>query len=223
MQPGEYAEHEQFLGVMVPTLRIMAREFAERLDFADLTSLLAGTIHEERLLALLVLVRQYQQIPSKRSDIFKFYLTNLDRIDNWDLADLSAPQIVGAFWYDSGCKELAELCQRKNFWHRRVAVVATWFLIRKGEFRPTLEAVGRLLADEEPLIHKASGWMLREIGKRSATTLERFLVKHAARMQRLMLRTALERSPVEVKRKYLGTKRVGVQKKRKFSVSKIAT
>ncbi len=204
MCPGAYAEHEQFLGIMVPILRKLARKFADKLGFDELANLLNSSFHEERLLALLILVRQYQQEPSNRGAIFQFYLAQLKQINNWDLVDLSAPYIVGATWYSFGWKELPELCRRENFWQRRVAVVATWFLIRKGEFQPTLMAVTELLNDHERLIHKACGWMLREIGKRSEVTLAQFLTKYADKMPRLMLRAALERSSAELKRRYIG-------------------
>ena len=201
--PGEYGEGDRFLGLNVPQLRLVAREFRS-LATADIRALLASKWHEERLLAVVILVDQYERGDEKqRAAIYALYLASTDRINNWDLVDASAPQIVGGHLADRSRAPLYRLVKSKNVWERRIAIIATSHFIRRGEFDDTLKLAKALLDDPHDLIHKAAGWMLREVGKRDRRAAERFLLKHAARMPRTMLRYAIERFPEQLRRKYL--------------------
>jgi 3-methyladenine DNA glycosylase AlkD len=176
--PGEYGEGDLFLGIKVPTQRKVAGEFYD-LPMAEALQLLHSEYHEERLTALLILVRQFAKADTKqRRDIFKLYLANTEQINNWDLVDLSAPQIVGDFLEDKSRKPLYRLAKSKSLWERRISILATFAFIRCEDFADTLKIAESLLADQEDLIHKAVGWMLREVGKRNQQTEEVFLKKH---------------------------------------------
>ncbi|MDQ6802498.1 MAG: DNA alkylation repair protein [Acidobacteriota bacterium] len=201
--PGQYGEGDQFLGLNVPDLRKIAREFRS-LPLADLRELLQSKWHEERLLALVILVDQYDRGDAKeREAIYKLYLASTSRINNWDLVDCSAPRIVGGQLEQRSRKPLYRLVKSKSVWERRIALLATLHFIRKGEFDDTFALTESLLGDKHDLIHKAAGWMLREIGKRNRAALENFLRKHAAKMPRTMLRYAIERFSPAVRRRYL--------------------
>jgi 3-methyladenine DNA glycosylase AlkD len=201
--PGEYAEGDRFLGLRVPDLRKVAGEFRS-LSLSDLRELLASKWHEERLLALVILTRQYARASdSERDAIYRLYLASTARINNWDLVDVSAAQIVGAHLIDRSRAPLRRLAKSRSVWERRIAVIATQQFIRAGEFEDTLAIVKSLLSDPHDLIHKAAGWMLREVGKRDRPALERFLKRNAARMPRTMLRYAIERFPPALRKKYL--------------------
>jgi len=213
---GEYGEGDIFLGIAVPEIRKIAKKYKD-LGFSaqsgsasggkDLRELLKSKIHEERLLALLILVEQFQRAmlehsTSARDKIFNFYLKNTKYINNWDLVDLSAPKIVGEYLLRSASingstRILYKLAKSKNLWERRIAILATYAFIRKNQFAEILKISEMVLKDKEDLIHKAVGWMLREVGKRSQTTLEKFLKKHASKMPRIMLRYAIEKFPEE--------------------------
>ena len=205
---GQYGEGDVFLGVTVPKARIIARKYAE-ISFGDIKKLLDSPIHEERLVALLILVEQYKEGDvNMREKIFEFYIKNLKRANNWDLVDLSADKILGAHLFSAPKKMRAllnKLAQSKNLWERRSAVVATFYFIKKGDFAPTLAIVKQLLRDEHDLIHKSAGWMLREVGKRDLSALENFLLenKRYQSMPRTMLRYAIERFPETKRKKYL--------------------
>jgi len=193
--PGEYGEGDQFLGIRVPVLRTQVRVLGE-LPAAEVRTLLRSPWHEERLLAALVLVRQFTRgDAATRAAVYRLYLDNLDRINNWDIVDGSAPQIVGGYLDGRGLPTLLKLAASPNLWSRRVAMLATLHTIRRGEFDDTLALATRLLRDPEDLMHKAVGWMLREMGKRDLATLCQFLDAHAATMPRTMLRYALEKVP----------------------------
>ncbi len=201
--PGEYGEGDQFLGVRVPVLRGLVREFAA-LDLASVTTLLQSPWHEERLLAVLLLVRQYDRgTPAERAAIFRLYLRSLRFINNWDIVDSSAPQIVGRHLDGKGRATLLRLAKARLLWSRRVAMMATFHTIRQGDFADALAIATLLLNDEHDLIHKASGWMLREVGQRDRAVLEGFLDRHASIMPRTMLRYAIEKLPVPRRRAYL--------------------
>ena len=201
--PGQYGEGDKFLGLNVPDLRKVAREFRS-LSLPDLRQLLKSKWHEERLLALVILVDQYGGGDEKvRGAIYKLYLASTDRINNWDLVDCSAPQIVGGHLAERSRKPLYRLVKSKSVWERRIAIVGTYHWIRQGQFDDTFALVESLLGDKHDLIHKAAGWMLREVGKRDRAALEKFLGKHAARMPRTMLRYAFERFPEKSRQKYL--------------------
>lgn len=202
--PGDYAEHDIFLGVPVPALRRLAKESAH-IPFPHLRRLLASRIHEERMLAVLILLRKHLRgNPAEKERVTRFYLRHSRRIDSWDLVDTSAPQILGGFLADRRDRSVLDrLAASPDLWQRRIAVVATLGLIRRGELQDTFRIVRRLLHDPHDLIHKACGWMLREAGKRDRRALERFLDRHAASMPRTMLRYSLERLPPKIRKKHM--------------------
>lgn len=198
---GEYGEGDIFLGIKVPQQRKIAANFKE-LSLEDIEKLLNSKVHEQRLTALFILIEQYKK--AKKSDqkrIFNFYLKNTKNINNWDLVDLSAPKIVGDYLLEKPKTILYKLAGSKNLWERRTAVLATLTFIRNNQFDDTLKIAKILIADQHDLIHKAVGWMLREVGKRDQLTEERFLKKYYSRMPRVMLRYAIERF-AEKKRKF---------------------
>jgi 3-methyladenine DNA glycosylase AlkD len=161
-------------------------------------------VAEERLLALLILIKQYERgDETRRRSICQLYLNNTRYINNWDLVDLSAPQIVGAYLANGNRNRLRQLAISRSLWERRIAIISTFHYIRKREFDDALAIAELLRDDEHDLIHKAVGWMLREIGNRDRRVAERFLKKHAHRMPRTMLRYAVERFPEPLRRKYL--------------------
>lgn len=197
---GEYGEGDRFLGIRVPDVRDVAREFRS-LSLDEIRRLLESPWHEERLLALMILVDQYRR-GVDRDAIYALYVRS-DRVNNWDLVDGSAPQIVGAQLANRSRAPLRRLARSRDLWKRRIAILATHHFIRAGEYEPTLEIAEILVNDEHDLIHKAVGWMLREVGKRDRAAEERFLRVHAATMPRTMLRYAIERFPAAKRREYL--------------------
>jgi len=201
--PGEYGAGDRFLGIRLPVLHRLAHDY-QQLPRREVSALLGSPWHEERLLALLILVRQYARGDTRtRNAIFRLYLRHTARINNWDLVDCSAAQIVGAHLQEGDRRVLRELARSKLVWRRRIAVIATGHYIRRGEFRDTLTIARMLLDDHHDLVHKAVGWMLREVGKRDRPTEEAFLRRHARRMPRTMLRYAIERFPEKVRQAYL--------------------
>jgi 3-methyladenine DNA glycosylase AlkD len=200
---GEYGEGDRFLGTAVPDLRKLSVKYQD-LRTSDLVPLLKSRWHEERLLALIILVRQYERADQAgRNAIYKLYLAHTRFINNWDLVDASADAIVGAHLYDRDRAPLHKLAQSRSVWERRIAMLASFHYIKKGEYEDALTIAELLLRDEHDLIHKAVGWMLREIGKRDQAVEERFLKSQAARMPRTMLRYAIERFPEPLRRRYL--------------------
>jgi 3-methyladenine DNA glycosylase AlkD len=200
---GEYGEGDRFIGVTVPRIRRVAAAFAD-LSESGVATLLRSPCHEERLAALLILVRRFERgdaVAQKR--VFRLYLWHLPRVNNWDLVDLSAPHIVGEYLLDRSRRPLYRLATASNLWSRRVAIVATYAFIRRNDFTETLAIADRLLGDREDLIHKAVGWMLREVGKRSQAAAERYLQKRYRHLPRTMLRYAIERFPESLRRRYL--------------------
>ncbi len=205
--PGQYGAGDQFIGVRVPVFAELARQFRD-LPLAQVEVLLHSPIHEERLLALLILVSIAAKADAAgKKRIFDLYLANVQCVNNWDLVDSSAPYLVGAYLMDRNRKLLVRLAKSGNLWQRRIAIVATQQFIRRGDFRDTLTISRLLLNDREDLIHKATGWMLREVGKRHEPTLEAFLQEHAAAMPRTMLRYAIERLSARKKQEFLLRKR----------------
>ncbi len=201
--PGEYGEGDQFVGVRVPVLRKLAREYKD-LPLTAVTKSLRSKIHEERLLALLILIHQFTRGDGAlRKKIYELYLANTAFINNWDLVDVSAGPIIGAWLSDRNRKILCRLARSEQLWERRVAIMATFHFIKQNQFDDTLKIARLLLQDDEDLIHKAVGWMLREIGKRDLAVEESFLAEHYKHMPRTMLRYAIERFPVEKRRAYL--------------------
>lgn len=205
---GQYAAHDQFLGVKVPTLRKVSKEFAT-LSLPDIQVLLTSVINEERLLGLFILVNQYQKADSPlKQRIYQFYLDHLQHVNNWNLVDSSAHLIVGAHLFNSHADKvlLLNLAKSTVLWERRIAIVATWYFIRNKELSWTFQLAEVLLQDKHDLIHKAVGWMLREAGKVDEIELVNFLNQHAAAMPRTMLRYAIERLKPSEKKLYLSKK-----------------
>lgn len=203
--PGEYGEGDVFLGLRVPQVRALVREH-RRLPFRSVAALLRSRIHEERLFALLVLVERYRREPEQRKKIYDLYLQHTSWINNWDLVDATAPHIVGAHLLEGDRSTLYRLARSSSLWKRRIAVIATFTFIDRGDFRDSLTLAEMLLGDREDLIHKAVGWVLREVGKQNRPLLEAFLRKHCRAMPRTMLRYAIERLPETHRRRYLGRK-----------------
>jgi 3-methyladenine DNA glycosylase AlkD len=201
--PGQYGAGDHFLGIRVPATRTLSREFAD-LSIADVEKLLHDKWHEARLLALVILVNRYARGDSAdRENVFRAYLANTDRVNNWDLVDLSAPGIVGAHLETRSRAPLDKLAKSTSLWERRIAIVGTHWFIRRDDFDDTLRISTALLGDSHDLIHKAVGWMLREIGKRDEHVLESFLDAHAHEMPRTALRYSVERMSAEKRKHYM--------------------
>lgn len=200
---GQYGAGDLFRGIPVPVLRKFAKQH-QSLNILHTEQLLGSSFHEDRLLALLILVRTYERGDEyTKAIIYDLYLRNTEFINNWDLVDSSAPHIVGRHLHTRSRKPLYSLAQSKSLWERRISVLATAYFIKHGEFDETLHLATLLLADREDLIHKAVGWMLREIGKRDLRAETDFLRAHYRRMPRVMLRYAIERLPPTERLKYL--------------------
>jgi 3-methyladenine DNA glycosylase AlkD len=200
---GEYGEGDVFLGVTVPELRKLARVYQD-LPEPALRGLLTSRFHEERLVSLLILVRNFTRGDEpNRKRIYDFYLTHIDSVNNWDLVDTSAEHIVGAFLTARSRRPLYELARSPILWKRRIAIMATFHYIKRQDFSDTIKIACLLLEDQEDLIHKAVGWMLREVGKRDPDREEQFLNEHYHRMPRTMLRYAIERFPEPKRQAYL--------------------
>ncbi len=201
--PGEYGEGNIFIGLRVPEIRKMAKEH-QALALSEIIRLLQSPIHEARFLALLILIRVYRNgEASIREQIYLTYLQHTRFINNWDLVDASAAHIVGARLMNGSRDRLHELALSNLIWDRRIAVIATFHFIKLGEYSDTLDISGLLLKDPEDLIHKAVGWMLREIGKRDRPTEESFLRATYRIMPRTMLRYAIEKFPEALRLQYL--------------------
>ncbi|MBL9180016.1 MAG: DNA alkylation repair protein [Verrucomicrobiaceae bacterium] len=193
--PGEYGEGDQFLGLTVPQVRAVLPQ-TDELTEAEVLELLRSNWHEERLLALLILVRRFDKAKKDEAvhaQIVKLYLANTKWINNWDLVDTSAPQILGAWLLRRDRAVLGKLAKSNSLWEQRIAVLATLAFIRTGDFADTLCLCGQFLTHEHDLMHKACGWMLREAGKRNVEALREFLNSHASHMPRTMLRYAIEK------------------------------
>jgi 3-methyladenine DNA glycosylase AlkD len=201
---GQYGEGDEFIGVTVPNVRIVAKQFVE-LSFPELEKLLSSKKHEHRLTALLILVLRYKKAEVKtQKEIVRFYLAHFAQINNWDLVDLSAPKILGMYYCQYGGEEkLIQLAKQKNLWKKRVGIVATYTFIQNKRFELTLHIAEILLHDKEDLIHKAVGWMLREVGKKDVEVLRTFLTEHYVHMPRTMLRYAIERFPAQERKIWL--------------------
>ena len=201
--PGEYGEGDVFVGVKVPELRKLAKEYHE-ITVKEVKQFLKSDIHEERLLALFILVRKYSKgNEAEKKRIYELYLKNTQFINSWDLVDSSAHHIIGAFLVDKSKEPLHSLAKSMNLWERRISIISTFYFIKHDKYAETLKISEILLTDEQDLIHKAVGWMLREIGKRNMPTEEKFLRKHYKRMPRTMLRYAIEKFPEDKRLRYL--------------------
>jgi 3-methyladenine DNA glycosylase AlkD len=189
---GEYGEGDRFLGITVPEQRKLAKQFVG-LDFGDLEQLLQTEIHEYRLTALLILTEQFAKAkPEQRQKIVEFYLSHTGWINNWDLVDVSCYKILGVYLLDRDRQILHQLAQSTNLWKQRIAIVSTLTFIKHGQYADTLQIALTLLNHSHDLIHKAVGWMLREVGKQDRQILKEFLDIYHQQMPRTMLRYAIE-------------------------------
>jgi 3-methyladenine DNA glycosylase AlkD len=201
--PGQYGAGDKFIGNRVPDLRKLSKEYKE-LPAGDVLELLHSEIHEERVLALLILNEQFQRgTEAQRKKIHSLFLRNVRWVNNWDLVDCSAPVLVGQYLLDQESKLLDTLASSRNLWERRIAIVSTLAFIKRNRHEPTIRIARLLLNDKEDLIHKATGWMLRELGKKQPDVLKLFLDQNALKMPRTMLRYAIERFPETERQSYL--------------------
>lgn len=201
--PGEYGEGDLFLGIRVPILRSQVNTY-KNISKKELLVSLRSKYHEERLLALLIMVKLFQDgDEEKKGEIYQLYLKNTKYINGWDLVDCSAHHIVGPFLEHQSKKQLYQLSKSKSLWERRISIIACFAYIKKSDFKDAIAISEALLKDTEDLIHKAVGWMLREMGKRNLKTETNFLKKHYHNMPRVMLRYAIEKFPKSEREKYL--------------------
>lgn len=200
---GEYGEGDVFIGVTVPNIRKVVKNYRD-LSMSNTSKLLKSKIHEERLVALLILVDKYAQgSGDEKKKVYNFYLAITRHINSWDLVDASAHKIVGRYLEDKPRKALYKLAKSKSLWERRISIISTAHFIVNKDFEDALAISEILLDDEHDLIHKAVGWMLREVGKRDMKMEEKFLKKHYKNMPRTMLRYAIEKFPESLRQKYL--------------------
>jgi len=200
---GEYGEGDLFLGVMVPEQRKIAAKY-KHLKIEDLNRCISSKFHEERLTALLILISAFTKATTDKGKIFNYYIKNRKHINNWDLVDLTAPNIVGAYLENKDKSLLYKFAKSKDIWERRIAVLSTFYYIQRGDCKDALKIAEILKNDEHDLIQKAVGWMLREVGKRCSQKIEKeFLKKNYKTMPRTMLRYAIERFPERERKQYL--------------------
>ena len=200
---GEYGEGDRFLGIRMGGQRHVAKKY-RNLNLRAIQSLLNSSVHEYRMVGLLILNEQFKKADQARQEeITDFYIRNAKRVNNWDLVDLSAPHILGGYLLERNRKILYRLAKSKNLWERRISIMATFTFIRENQFRDTLKIAKTLLGDEHDLIHKAVGWMLRELGKRDQAVEEKFLCQHYQTMPRTMLRYAIEKFSPNKRKFYL--------------------
>jgi len=205
---GEYGEGDIFLGITVPQTRNVARNNLNS-SFEDLQKLLNNKIHEYRLTSLIILVEKYKEASNKeKKEIYNFYIKNFKNINNWDLVDLSAPKIIGDYIFHNKNleKKLVTWANSKHLWTKRIAIVSTHYFIKKNNFKNTLKIAKILLSDNHDLIHKAIGWMLREVGKKDEKVLKKFLDENIKKMPRTTLRYAIERFFEKQRKQYLNKK-----------------
>ena len=200
---GEYGYGDIFLGVTAPDIRRIAKKFSQEISLQELTELIQSPIHEVRLCSLIILVNKYKKEDSER--IYQYYLKHLNSVNNWDLVDTSAPHIIGDYLYKNPEKSkiLFKFSSSENLWVRRISIVSTFAFIKNNDFNTTLEITKLLLNDDHDLIHKAVGWMLREIYKRDELLIKRFLRQNYAQIPRTTLRYAIERMDKEERLLYL--------------------
>jgi len=201
---GEYGEGDVFIGLTMPEIRNTIKNYVD-LSLADVQKMLNSSIHEFRMAGLLILVKKYEKSTdnNQQSTIYKFYLKNTNRINNWDLVDVTCTRIVGAYLLDRDRKILYKLAKSKNLWERRIAIVSTGAFIWQNDFKDAIKISEILLNDKHDLIHKACGWMLREVGKRDKKLLIKFLDKYAGQMPRVMLRYSIEKFNEKERKFYL--------------------
>ncbi len=204
-QKGEYGYGDHFIGVTVPHCRLVANKY-RNLELSETHKLLNSPIHEERMVALFILIFQFEDADqSTRKNIFNYYVRNKSQINNWDLVDLSSYKIVGSYLLDKPRDLLYKLSKSKNLWDKRISIVSTYAFIRQNDFETTLDLSKHLLTDNNDLIHKAVGWMLREVGKRDKPKLNKFLNRYSHKMPRTMLRYAIEKFPQDERMRYLNS------------------
>lgn len=201
---GQYGEGDIFIGITNPEVRALVKEFWKTISLADIQLLLNDDIHEFRFTGLMILVEQFEKAnEEKRAEIVDFYLNNLPKINNWDLVDCSCYKILGVYLLDKDRQVLYDLANSKHLWTERIAVVSTMAFIRKGQFLDCFRLSELFLTHPHDLMHKACGWMLREIGKRDELALEEFLEEYLTKMPRTMLRYAIERMDENKRLSYL--------------------
>jgi 3-methyladenine DNA glycosylase AlkD len=200
---GEYGEGDMFLGLNLPQMRELVKRYKKVVDIKDIKNLLNDEYHEVRLCGLMLMVELFRaaKTEERRKEVYDFYMSHLSGINNWDLVDLTAYNIPGAFLYGKNHKPLFDLAKTKALWKERIAIISTMYFVKRGDFETTIKLAESFLAHKHDLMHKAVGWMLREVGKKDIKTLYDFLDKHAGAMPRTMLRYSLEKL-TEDKRKY---------------------
>ena len=209
--PGEYGEGDRFLGVRVPAVRALVRAHRDRVAPETAAALVRSPWHEARLLGLLLWVQSFQRgTESDRAALYRTYLAHSAHINNWDLVDASAEHIVGGWLFPRNRAPLDRLARSPVLWERRIAMLATFHFIRRGQFADTLRLADMLRADRHDLMHKAVGWMLREVGNRDPAALRGFLARYAATLPRTLLRYAIEKLPAAERQRWLATGRVAV-------------
>ncbi|MDJ0623874.1 MAG: DNA alkylation repair protein [Desulfocapsaceae bacterium] len=200
---GEYGEGDKFLGIRVPVVRKEVKKHLH-ISLKEAEKLLQSEFHEIRLFAVILLTEKFHRADEKEQyRIYSLYLANTLKVNNWDLVDASADKIIGPYLFEKDRSKLYELARSQNMWERRIAIMATFYYIRREQFEDTVKIADILLGDKEDLIHKAVGWMLREMGKKSITRLENFLAKNYRAMPRIMLRYAIEKLPKKQRDMYL--------------------
>lgn len=208
---GEYGEGDQFLGIPVPCQRNIAKKYYKQCSFEDIEKLLKSIWHEYRLIGLFLLVYRFDRADrEEKRKVFYFYIQNIPSINNWDLVDTTTPHIIGEYMvlYPEEKKRLYHWAKSKNIWERRISLLATFAFIKRNQYEEIITLSETLLGDTHDLIHKASGWMLREVGKRDKQTLTHFLESFSHQMPRTMLRYALEKHSPEERRKYMAKKNI---------------
>lgn len=203
--PGGYGDGDRFIGVTVPNQRKIARKYGKAISLSELKDLLQDPVHECRLTAIFMMVLKFEKASedSVKEEVVQLYLDNLKYINNWDLVDSSAYKLLGPYLEHRDRKMLYELAESPNLWENRIAIISTLHFIRNHDFEDTLKIAVRLLNHPHDLIHKAVGWMLREVGNRNLETELQFLNRHYQRMPRTMLRYAIEKFEPELRKKYL--------------------
>jgi 3-methyladenine DNA glycosylase AlkD len=201
--PGQYGEGDVFLGLTMGEQRLVSKKFKD-LEIKDVQQLLNSEIHEKRMISLLILIAKYKKASEEgKKEIFDFYIKNAKKVNNWDLVDVTSHKIVGDFLVDKDRTILYEFARSDNLWEKRISIISTFAFIRNNDFSDSLKIAEILLHDKHDLIHKAVGWMLREIGKKDQSVLESFLKKHYKDMPRTMLRYSIERFEESKRKKYL--------------------
>jgi 3-methyladenine DNA glycosylase AlkD len=201
---GKYAQEDILIGVRVPMQRTLAKRYSISISLEETEKLLQDKIHELRFIALVILVEKYKKSDNKlKCEIAKIYLRNYKYINNWDLVDMSAPHISGHYWYNNKSDKFWEFAKSGNLWKQRISMISTFYFIRQKRFAETLKLAEMFLKHKHDLIHKASGWMLREVGKKDNNTLIDFLDRYASLMPSTMLRYSIEKLPEQQRKFYI--------------------